>query len=78
MNVVFAIIFVLIIGFPCFCVGCIASKKEIELLQEENHTLKSWLDMNRKCNQELIKENMRLLTDIELISNGKSIIRDED
>lgn len=78
MNVIFAIILVLIIGFPCFCVDCFANLAKINQLTRENENLKEWLEAIRVCNTELIKENTRLLTDIELISNGKSIIRDED
>ena len=78
MNVIFTIVLILIIGFPCFCLGAFANLKKIQKLEYEKETLEEWLEAVKTCNRELIKENTQLLTDIELISNGKSIIRDEN
>jgi hypothetical protein len=63
------------LGFMASMIGCIG---KINQLTCEKETLEEWLEASRVCNRELVKENTQLLTDIELISNGKSIIRDED
>lgn len=78
MNVIIAIVLIVVFAVLGFFLGCFACLAKINQLIRENETLKEWLEAARTCNKELIKENTQLLTDIELISNGKSIIRDED
>jgi hypothetical protein len=78
MNVVITIVLVVVFAVLGFFVGCFACLKEIEQLTYEKKTLNEWLEAARVCNNKLAKENTQLLTDIELISNGKSIIRNED
>lgn len=78
MNVVITIVLIVVFAVLGFFVGCSVCLKEIEQLTYEKKTLNEWLEAARVCNNELTKENTQLLTDIELISNGKSIIRDED
>jgi hypothetical protein len=78
MNTIIAILVLLTMfafGFMASMIGCLG---KINQLTCEKETLEEWLEATRTCNRELIKENTRLSTDIELISNGKSIIRDED
>lgn len=78
MNVFITVVLVAVFATLGFFLGCFACIKEIEQLKYEKSTLEDWLEAAQTCNKELIKENTQLLTDIELISNGKSIIRDED
>ena len=78
MNTLIAVIALIGMFFFGFIAASFACVGKINQLTREKETLEEWLEAVRTCNTELIKENARLLTDIELISNGKSIIRDED
>ena len=78
MNVFITVVLVIVFAFLGFFLGCFACIAKIEDMKKANDVLSNWLNTARAQNEELIKENTQLLTDIELISNGKSIIRDED
>lgn len=78
MNTLITILVLLAMFVFGFMAAMFACGGKINQLIREKETLEEWLEAVKTCNQELIKENTRLLTDIELISNGKSIIRDED
>lgn len=77
MNVIIAIVLIIVFAVLGFFLGCFACLAKIEDMRKANDILSNWLNTARAQNEDLIKENTQLLTDIELISNGKSIIRDE-
>lgn len=74
MNVLVTAILCAVFAFLGFCIGCFTLLSKIEQLQNENKTLKEWLEASQKTNEMLRKENNELRNDIEAVVNGGHIM----